>query len=211
VIYNFNYSNSSNRQNVLDYLKENKFKRVLDIGFSGGNWSSEYVTHYVDFFNSPSTSKIGFIGNICLYSTWEPILQDVNVNGKFDFVICSHTLEDISAPQFVSEMLCKVSNEGFIAVPSKNKELQRTNKGPQYGYMHHRWIFNKEDLDFVAYPKLSFLEHQDFTKVIEKFNDTTNELQFFWKEDFSLKLANNDFMGPEWYDIPNIFKGLEKN
>jgi hypothetical protein len=62
MIYNFNYSNSSNRQNVLDYLKENKFKRVLDVGFSGGNWSSEYVTHYVDFFNSPSTSKIPFIG-----------------------------------------------------------------------------------------------------------------------------------------------------
>lgn len=206
MIYNFNYSNSD-KTHVLNYLKEKNFKRVIDIGASANGWSSEYLTHYVDINVWKDTNIKGFIGNICNYSTWKPIIEDVNDNGKYDFAICSHTLEDISSPQLVCEFLCQIANEGFIAVPSKNKELIRNVNGIYYGYVHHRWIFNKENDKFVAYPKLNFIEYVDWSQVIKQLGDHS-ELYFYWKDNFVLNIANNDYMGPDVNSVYSYFRGL---
>ena len=83
MIYNFCYSNGD-RQNVINYLKDNKKNRVLDIGYSANSWDTEYVTHYVDVIKSDET-KIGFLGDINFPYIWEDVAKDVEVNGKFDF------------------------------------------------------------------------------------------------------------------------------
>ena len=209
MIYNFKYSNSWNREEVLNYLKENKFKRVIDIGATMSGWSNNYLTHYVDINVWKDSPCKGFHGNICLYSTWEPILKEVEENGLFDFAICSHTLEDISAPQFVSEMLCKISKEGFIAVPSKNIELARHINGPYLGHIHHRWIYNKEGDKFVAYPKLNFLEFYDHSHILDRYDSNINELCFFWKDGFDFHITNNDYMGPNVDAVPPYFLNLD--
>lgn len=208
MIYNFKYSRVDDRKEVLNYLKEKKFKRVIDVGATLSGWSSEYLSHYVDINEWEGAPHKGFHGNICLYSTWEPILKDVEENGLFDFVICSHTLEDISSPQFVSEMLCKIAKEGFIAVPSKNIELRREVNGPYLGYVHHRWIYNKEGDKFVAYPKLNFIEYVDFTNIRDKYGDDVNELCFFWKDNYEFNIANNDYMGPNVNAVYQYFYNL---
>jgi hypothetical protein len=206
MIYNFKYSINWDRHEVLEYLKSKNFKRVIDIGATANGWSVEYITHYMDI-NAWNTDVIGFHGNICLYSTWKSVLEDVANNGKFDFAICSHTLEDISSPQFVSEMICEIANEGFVAVPSKNVELSRNVNGSYYGHVHHRWIYNKEDNKFVAYPKLNFIEHRDWSSIVSRHHGH-NELCFFWKDDFKFNIVNNDYMGPSADAVYEYFGGL---
>jgi hypothetical protein len=206
MIYDFKYSDMS-RHEVLAYLETKKFKRVLDVGATAHGWSAKYLSHYMDINPWNNSNAKGFLGNICLYSTWKPVLEDVAVNGKYDFVICTHTLEDIASPQFVTEMICEIGNEGYIAVPSKNVELSRNINGHFYGHIHHRWIFNKESDNFVAYPKLNFIEYIDWTKTISKFH-AFNEICFFWKDSFKLNVVNNDFMGPNPGAVVSYFNGL---
>ena len=203
--YDFKYTNED-KSEVIDFLQIKKFERVIDIGASAYAWSTDYLTHYVDIVPWNNAKCMGFVGNICLYSTWEPILEDVKNNGKFDFAICSHTLEDISCPQLVCEMMCKIAKEGFVAVPSKYVELSRNINGPYYGHIHHRWIYNKEGDEFVAYPKLNFIEHRDWSDITQKHQG--NELRFYWKDDFSLEISNNDYMGPNIPSVINYFNNL---
>jgi hypothetical protein len=202
MITNFKYSTSHNRTEVVDYLISRKFARVIDVGASAASWSIPHITHYADIVKLGDSHLIGFHGSICSYTFWEKILADVSINGKFDFAICSHTLEDISSPQLVCEMLPLIAKEGYIAVPSKFVEL-RNHEGanhslPYLGYIHHRWIFNKEGNEFVAYPKLPVVEHIDVARCIFSGRDIEQsvDLNFFWADSFELKIVNGDFMGP---------------
>jgi hypothetical protein len=208
MIYNLKYSNLSNREEILNYLKEKQFKRVLDIGATMAGWSSEYLSHYMDINVWTDAKAKGFLGNICSIKTWDQVLEDVEKNGKFDFVICSHTLEDISSPLMVTEMINKIGLEGFIAVPSKNMELTRYVNGPYLGWVHHRWIYNIQGNEFVAYPKLNFIESYDWSDITSSFSNDINEICFFWKDNFEIKFTNDDYMGPNVESVYNYFAGL---
>lgn len=210
MIYNLKYSNYTDRSEVISYLASKSFTRVLDIGATMNGWSASYISHYMDINPWKESPCEGFIGNICLLSTWEPLLEDVKQNGLFDFVICSHTLEDISSPQFVSEMICRIGKEGFIAVPSKNEELRRGVNGEFYGHIHHRWIYNIENDEFIAYPKLNLIEKKDYSETIKQIDPALNEISFFWKDEYPFKIVNNDYMGPNTEAVHGYFEGLRK-
>lgn len=205
------------RDAPLNYLAEKKFSRVIDLGSSAGSWAADYLTHYVDLheinhFNRCTNQNLtGFIGNLCSFSTWEKLLLDVEKNGKFDFAICTHTLEDLANPALVCEMLPRIAKEGFIAVPSKFHELKK-HESVWLGWIHHRWIFNKENDQFVAYPKVSFMEHFNWSFVFNnpQIHDTM-DLSFMWKDDFKLIVANNDFIGPGVQNGIDMFRGLANN
>jgi len=215
MIYNFTYADSfSDRADCLQYLEDQQFKRVIDIGFYINSWSRKYTTHYVDINKSDVENVKGFIGNISTYGIWEEVLDDVKQNGKFDFAICTHTLEDISSPNMVCELLPRIAKEGYIAVPSKYMELVRheglghhagyiDNRGGYRGWIHHRWIFNKIENDFWGYPKLSFTEYvNDFGLA----NSSKQDLRFFWKDDFKLNVIGNDFLGPTDIAVREMYK-----
>lgn len=208
MIYNFKYSDTLDRTEVIRYLQEKKYARVIDIGASASSWSTPYITHYADILEHSNSSLHAFTGSICSYHTWKQILDDVQANGKFDFVICTHTLEDISSPQLVCDLLPLIANEGYVAVPSKYKELVK-HEGPYFGWIHHRWIFNKEGNDFVAYPKLALTEYINIPSLLKgNENSNSTDLSFFWKDNFVLNIANNDYMGPDVESVVRYFYAL---
>lgn len=62
-------------------------------------------------------------------------------DGQFDFVVCSHTLEDVRDPLWVCSELMRVGKCGYIEVPSRARESTMGEERPgQAGLSHHRWL-----------------------------------------------------------------------
>lgn len=68
-----------------------------------------------------------------------------------DFVICSHTLEDVRDPIWVCDEMVRIAKAGYIEVPSRLEEQSYGFQGPWAGWGHHRWLIEKQGdhLDFV--------------------------------------------------------------
>jgi hypothetical protein len=225
MITNVNYSNGD-RNNIVSYLKNmketNPDYKIIDVGGTYEGWSWSLLDAIVDINECKDKSIKQFQFNICDHDSWGELLEYVDKNGKFDFVICSHTLEDISNPLLVTQQLTKIAKAGYIAIPSKFIELSKNLKDINFeilvsdnrfrGYMHHRWIFQIEDGEFVGYPKLPFLEADTFFDGIAKLDLNIRDLSFIWTDKIELKIVNNDFMGPGSQSIVNMFRvGLSKN
>lgn len=192
---------------VLDYIKknriENKNYKVIDIGTALNSWSDPEVDATVDILDL-NNNKIHFKGNINYFEVWQNILNYVDKNGKFDFSICSHVLEDISNPGLVSHMISKISKSGFIAFPSKYVECAR--HGTNFrGWIHHRWIFNYENGKVIGYPKLPFTEYLNYLNMEVK--EMSDEFSFFWEDSCNIEIINNDFF-PSGEYMTEIYKNL---
>ena len=59
---------------------------------------------------------------------------------EIDFVICSHTLEDIRDPLWVCSEMVRVAKAGYVEVPSRLAETCRGIEYGQVGWSHHRWL-----------------------------------------------------------------------
>ena len=213
MIYNINITNG-NRDDVLTYInkkKENGKFTVVDVGGSAAGWSSPVIDCLIDF-NDPIIGLpfIHFKCDITHPDSWTEILDYVKENGKFDFCICTHTLEDIMNPVYVSEQICKIANEGYIAVPSKHRELSRFEIGNNgyRGYIHHRWIFNIENDTFVGYPKLNYLDANINFDAIADFSENKYDLSFYWKNDINIKYMNDNYLGPNVGAVIDYYNGL---
>ncbi len=160
MIYNIN-NTIGQREDVINYCKEQKLKRVVDLGGSMYPWAWEVVTHYADLIDPKeyhqdptwverTKDSETIKGDLC-----DPIFWHILRNHpQFDFAICSQTLEDIRDPSVVINNLPTIAKEGFISIPSKYAELcfgiEGTDPKDQEdwgitksyrGYMHHRWVF----------------------------------------------------------------------
>jgi hypothetical protein len=66
----------------------------------------------------------------------------------FDFVVCSHTLEDIRDPLWVCSEIVRVGKRGYLEVPSRVAESCRGWESIRTaGLTHHRWLI---DIDPAA-------------------------------------------------------------
>ncbi len=61
---------------------------------------------------------------------------------QLDFVICSHTLEDIRDPLWVCSEMIRIGKAGYIEVPSRLWETCRGLERGIAGLSHHRWLIN---------------------------------------------------------------------
>ena len=104
------------------------------------------------------TADTWLIGDICQRSTWLRFGEK-----EFDYVICTHVLEDIRDPLFVCEQLNRVAKAGYIECPSRFRECAKANVGDLHnGYDHHRWILDIVDGELSFTAKLHWANFFDF-------------------------------------------------
>jgi SAM-dependent methyltransferase len=74
----------------------------------------------------------------------------------FDFVVCSHTLEDLRDPVRVCSEMNRIARAGYIEVPSRLEEQCPGVNGPWIGWSHHRWLVDigERSISFVHKPAL---------------------------------------------------------
>jgi SAM-dependent methyltransferase len=131
---------------------------VLDVGGAGRPFSrADWV---LDLLPYESRGQLGWQGDpdaerfaedtwvrrdICAREPW-PFADD-----QFDFVVCSHTLEDVRDPVWVSSELARVAKAGYVEVPSLQEELTYGIQGPWVGWGHHHWLMLVKDggIEFV--------------------------------------------------------------
>lgn len=61
---------------------------------------------------------------------------------QLDYVICSHTLEDIRDPLWVCAEMIRIAKRGYIEVPSRAWESARGSEPGIVGLSHHRWLID---------------------------------------------------------------------
>jgi hypothetical protein len=65
---------------------------------------------------------------------------------QFDYVVCSHLLEDIRDPIWVCSELARIGKAGYIEAPSRTEEQSLGVEHPRYaGYYHHRWLISRDE------------------------------------------------------------------
>jgi ubiquinone/menaquinone biosynthesis C-methylase UbiE len=111
---------------------------------------------------------------------------------EFDFVICSHVLEDIKDPIFLCKEMQRVSKAGYIEVPSMKLELTKGIEHKKYpGFYHHRWLVNikKNKLEFRFKPHF-IMKSWKFHFPYKHYKDFSNneKVQYlFWENKFSIE------------------------
>lgn len=108
---------------------------------------------------------------------------------QFDFVVCSHTLEDIRDPIFVCRELNRVAKAGYIEVPSRLVESTRGVERPFFcGFYHHRWLCEVEGttIRFMFKPAMLHAYRQfHFRKPwLKRIRPELDAEYFFWEGAF---------------------------
>ena len=77
-------------------------------------------------------------------------------DGAIDFVVCSHTLEDVRDPVWTCSEMNRVAKAGYIEVPARLEEQSYGVQGPWVGWSHHHWLIDCTDreIEFVFKPHL---------------------------------------------------------
>lgn len=104
------------------------------------------------------TADTWVVRDICDREPWP--FED----GQFDFVVCSHVLEDIRDPLFACSELQRVAKSGYIEVPSRVEEQSWGVQGDWVGWAHHHWIIelNQGRLDFLFKPHMLHAREEFF-------------------------------------------------
>jgi SAM-dependent methyltransferase len=108
----------------------------------------------------------------------------------FDFVICSHTLEDVRDPVRVCEEIVRVGKAGYIETPSCLVELTRNHEG-MVGATHHRWLvrMSEDHVSFVMKPHGLHCSRSTWVPFTYTFRrpDSEKVSSIFWRESFEFE------------------------
>ncbi len=67
-------------------------------------------------------------------------------DNHFDFATCTHVLEDVRDPVWVSSEISRIAKAGYVETPSRVVEQTLGVEHPLYaGYYHHRWLVEAVD------------------------------------------------------------------
>lgn len=135
---------------------------VLDVGgwaepLARADWVIDLMPHQTrGLYGSPDPDSERFSAetwvqrDICDREPW-PFADD-----QFDFVVCSHTLEDVRDPVWVCSELRRVARAGYLEVPARSEEQTPGVHGPWVGWSHHHWLADVSEtgIELVAKPHL---------------------------------------------------------
>ena len=145
-------------------------------------------------------------------TTYDGLLNEINEKGKFDFSICTHTLEDLNNPLYVVNKLIQVSKSGLITVPSKYLETSRIERNHR-GYYHHRYISTLQGDTLTFIPKTPIIENKLFDNIAKRYTKDNAELWILWENDITSCVFKDGWCGPsidqftqETYDFLNNVK-----
>lgn len=187
MIYNWSYNNIGSRRDfVKSYIQEKGYK-TIDVGASAMYWSYPECKFVADSEIIIRDETIFFKINLEDKNTWTELLEYVQKNGKFDFSICSHTIEDIFNPLEIIELLESISLSGFIAIPSKYNEFSFLYENKYRGNAHHKQFFDVINDELFVFPKFSWIENDNRSDELVNYNKG-GELSFFWDNKVPVKI-----------------------
>jgi hypothetical protein len=182
--------------------------RVLDVG----GWYQPFnlATHVIDLCPYGSRRTHDALdpedGERFSAGTW--IVHDVCnspwpfPDKSFDFVVCSHLLEDVRDPIAVCRELCRVGKNGYIETPSRAREIfskerlflikSFTGNIPEIGFYHHRWFVEAEGprLRFTAKTAALSESRQHYitrADIGRKLTEQESALALFWDGEFTFE------------------------
>lgn len=106
-------------------------------------------------------------------------------NDQFDFVICSHTLEDVFDPMWVCSEMNRIGRAGFIEVPSRLEEQSWGVAGAYVGRAHHHWLVD------IIESNISF---------VFKAHDIHSSRDFYFPRRFWKQLNQDERVQEMWWD-----------
>ena len=181
---------------ILDRIGESD--TVLDIGgwaqpFNRANYVMDIMPYESrGIFNSLGPKKEFFTKD-----SW--IMHDISSrcplpfkDKQIDFVICSHTLEDIRDPIRLCSEIVRVGRAGYIEMPSRIVESIMGLEGKHYaGYCHHRWLVEIEGLEITFRFKTQLLNESWRYHLPKSYEKTLSEEQWvtnlFWEGSFQYR------------------------
>ena len=195
---------------VKNIISENNYK-TIDIGASAQFWSYPECKFVADIVEIQKEGVKFFNFNIQNKDTWSELISYVEEHGKFDFSICSHTLEDVLTPVDLLNLLPKISKRGYIAVPSKYDEFSFLWNNKYRGNAHHKQIIDVKDDMICIYPKYPFIEVYDESDEILK-SSSGKELVVFWDIDIPYKFfSQNNIFHSDGELISEFYKQISTN
>ncbi len=195
---------------VKNIISENDYK-TIDIGASAQFWSYPECKFVADIVEIQKEGVKFFNFNIQNKDTWSELISYVEEHGKFDFSICSHTLEDVLTPVDLLNLLPKISKRGYIAVPSKYDEFSFLWNNKYRGNAHHKQIIDVKDDMICIYPKYPFIEVYDESDEILK-SSSGKELVVFWDIDIPYKFfSQNNIFHSDGELISEFYKQISTN
>ena len=182
--------------------------KVLDIGGSTFGWSKPVIDMVCDIHADPNDLS-AFRYDICQESSWVELKNYVSRHGKFDYVICTHTLEDIYNPYLTLKYIFDIAHQGILTMPSIYAELSHVESESWLGYSHHRWFF---DWDFerncmLLVPKLGLLQAM-FPNGLGYVQNDLNEVIFEFSGRFGFATFMNNYLGPTTSHVLKQYKNL---
>jgi hypothetical protein len=136
---------------------------------------------------------------------------------EIDFVICSHTLEDVRDPIWMCSEFNRIANAGYIEVPSRLEEQTYGFQGPWTGWSHHRWLIDVDQpANEITFVHKSAVVERDDSHFPADFRETLSEqdrVQTFWWEgsfDYRERLFWDPIEFDAWLAAPLLGRKLPR-
>jgi Methionine biosynthesis protein MetW len=135
-------------------------------------------------------------GNVEYFTAGTWIQRDICAHQPFpfgdkslDYVICSHTLEDIRDPLWVCAEMIRIAKRGYVEVPSRIWETCRGFEPGIAGLSHHRWLIDIVGNDITFTMKFHSIHGHWRLSLPPKFAQHLEDSQaftwLFWNDTFT--------------------------